>query len=108
MDYAGAVGKLDIAAVRDLGPRFVVQPKLDGIYAQIETDDAGRIACVRTRSGRSIRAEVIGARIASGRAIFCGELEAMTEEGRRAVRRRAWQQVHLFDAIQVGGCDLRA
>lgn len=96
---------------RRLGSAFVIQPKMDGIYVEVETDAGGRVVSLRSRSGRTVGnpgRDIVGARIAAGAGVFAGELESHTEAGLSARQDRGFAQVHLFDALQVAGRDLSA
>jgi len=104
--YAGAKGRIDLDTIaRDR--RLAVQPKIDGCYAELELDAAGRVAAVRSRTGRAIGADLHqldGELLGAPHSVLVGELEAHTEAGIRAASAlpRARPHVHLFDVLQVG------
>jgi ATP-dependent DNA ligase len=106
VDYAGAVGRIGIAALLRLGPRWAVQEKSDGAYVQLHLDGQGRIERALSRSGlpfpRALVGHMLGAVVGAPDAVLVGELEAHTEAGNRAAEIRGWRAVHLFDCIRVG------
>lgn len=112
VDYAGAVGKLELGAAARLGDRFVVQPKSDGSYARVHLDGAGRIARLFSRAGREfpreLVADLVGQRVGSAGAELVGELEVWTERANRIAAGRGCRLLHLFDAIRVDGRYLAA
>jgi hypothetical protein len=107
VDYAGAVGKLELGAVAALGPRFVVQPKSDGSYCRVHLDGAGRIARLFSRAAREFPCELVedlvGQRVGTPGAELVGELEVWTERGNRLAATRGHRMLRLFDAIRVDG-----
>jgi ATP-dependent DNA ligase len=107
IDYAGAAGRLSLADVRELGPRWVVQPKIDGVYARVHLDQRGRIAQLYSRAARPfprlLVSDLMGACIGLPGSELVGELEAHTEAGNRSAASRGWRALHLFDAIRIGG-----
>lgn len=102
--YCGAKGRIDPGQLSTLGSSWVVQPKHDGVYAELRTDSAGNIACVLSRTGKPLSHSLPAPAIAN--AVLVGELEAMTERSQDAVARRGHQRLHLFDALAVGGRQL--
>jgi hypothetical protein len=107
--YAGAGARLDLAAARRLGQSWVVQRKIDGIYATVTTDRRGRIANAITRAGEVLGPGVLasyrGVTWAPDSVLAC-ELELWTESARRTVEARGYAIAHAFDAIRVGGRDV--
>lgn len=103
LDYAGAVGRLDIAKVPELGARFVVQPKHDGQYVHVHLDGRGRVERILSRSGQAVQRQLVshmlGAFAGWPGAVLAGELEAHTERGNAAAS-RGYRLVHLFDCIR--------
>jgi len=104
--YAGARTALDIAAARALGSSYVLQPKIDGAYAELHLDSSGCIERMFTSTGREYSAgvvgDLIGVRAGAPGAVLVGEFEAHTEAGIAAARTRGWANVHLFDALRIG------
>lgn len=107
--YCGARGTLQLGQAARLGRRFALQPKMDGCYATITTDRAGRIGAIVLRSGElapvEARASLAGVRWAPD-SVIVGELEVWTEASARAASARGHRVAHLFDAIRVGGVDV--
>lgn len=107
IDYAGAVGRLDLSSVSGLGSRYAVQPKIDGAYCRIHLDSQGCIDRIYSRTGREFGdgqiEDLRGCRIGTPRAELVGELEGHTEAGRRVAARRGYQIIHLFDALRIDG-----
>lgn len=89
------------------GSRWAAQPKLDGGYVHVVTDDAGRVSAVVSRRGEVLSERVHG--LSDVRwlpnCIVVGELEAWTEAAQRQVARSGFSRVHLFDALRIGGID---
>ena len=105
--YAGATSRVTLERAAQLGSGWVVQPKIDGQYVEVETDDTGCVVVVCARSGRRVsgdRHQLVGERLFSGPAVLCGELEAHTERGIRAALARPGgrPRVHLFDMQGAG------
>lgn len=113
-DYAGARGPASLADARGRDPRrYQIQRKIDGVYARLELDERGCVARVLSRAGRPISERLhrfTSERIGAPDSVLCGELEAHTEAGRLAAARNpsGLPRVWLFDALEVGGTDLRA
>jgi hypothetical protein len=105
-EYAGATGRLALERAGALGPRWALQPKIDGCYARVHLDARGRIEHVYSRTGRplerSLIGHLIGVRIGWPHSQLVGELEAHTESGNAAAERRGARALHLFDAIRSG------
>lgn len=110
-DYAGAAGRVTLAAARELGSRWVVQPKRDGVYARVCLSSAGRIAHVLSRTDRqlprAVTAGLLGAFVGWPHAELVGELEAYTERGNGAAAARGHRLLHLFDCVHDGRRSLR-
>jgi ATP-dependent DNA ligase len=104
-DYAGATAQLDLAAARKLGPRWVLQPKADGMYARICLNSQGRVAHVFSRQGWEVPASMLagikGALLGRPHAELVGELEA-GDASLAAVADRGQRLVHLFDMLHDG------
>jgi hypothetical protein len=108
LDYAGAGSRLAPSAGLALDPsRWAWQVKVDGVYARISTDRAGRIATMLHRSGAPVAVADAGGLygLATGMpdAVLHAELEAGTEAGRRAAASRGWVAAHLFDCSRLLG-----
>lgn len=104
-DYAGARGLVSLSALPSLGPRWALQPKIDGCYVTALLDGDGRIAELRARSGRvlgDLAGDVLGVLAGRPWSILVGEYEAMTEAGERAAMARGYRCLHLFDCVQAG------
>lgn len=108
--YAGAVGNLDITKTLALGAEFAVQPKIDGQFATVHLDGAGRVSHVFLRSGRQPLIQSLGpifrARIGAPWSIYAGELETGTESATRINATRGYPLLHLFDCIRDGKQDV--
>jgi hypothetical protein len=107
-DYCGAVGRLDISKVVRLSPRdWAIQPKEDGMYIHLTTDERGRVANVLSRSGtvlpRSQVGHLIGQRVNAPHACLAGELLQHTERGNAERDRLGYSPVRLFDLIRTCG-----
>jgi hypothetical protein len=63
--YVGARGRIALSAISQLGPSWVVQPKMDGMFCRVVLNSAGRIAHVFSRTGAavpsSLTADILGA-----------------------------------------------
>lgn len=109
--YTGATKRVTLAEARALGPRWVVQPKKDGIYARVYLDRNGRIARVFMRNGGEAPARLvshlIGALAGAGYAEIVGELDAMTDAGEAAAKLGP-RRIHLFDCLFDGVRSLAA
>ncbi len=104
--YAGATKHATLADVRALGPRWVIQEKIDGCYARVVLNSQGRVDRVFTRQekefGRDLLAGIRGALLGYPHAELVGELEAFTESACAAVEKRGQRLVHLFDCLHDG------
>jgi hypothetical protein len=93
--YAGATKAATLAAAATLGPRWVVQPKVDGIYVRLFLDGRGRVAGAATRAGLEVHRSqldgILGQRIGWPLAELVGELVACGQP-----------LVHLFDCVHDG------
>lgn len=105
VDYTGATGRLDLARVAELGPRYVIQPKVDGTYCRVHLDARGRIERMYSRrqelTGPQI-AEFRGHRIGAPHSQLVGEIELWTESSNRLAATRGYRLIHLFDCIREG------
>lgn len=106
LGYAGALGRVTLAQAQRLGEGYAVQPKIDGQYVELHLDGSGLVDRVISRGGREIKCDLIGLRAGLPGSVLVGELEAHTERGRAAARRRGWANCHLFDAIRAGARDV--
>lgn len=111
--YAGAGARL--APEQGLAlpqRRWAWQPKRDGAYAELLTDDGGIVTDVITRSGEAHNAVdvagLVGLHVGLPVARIIGELEAHTEAGLRARAARGWSCVHLFDLAAVARASIAA
>jgi ATP-dependent DNA ligase len=107
-DYTGASGKLAIEKVGKLDPRrYAVQVKHDGCFAQVHTDRHGRIERILSRTGeelgQAVTGDIMGCLVSAPHSVLHAELTAMTEAGRREAQALGHTQLHVFDAIRVGG-----
>ena len=104
--YVGATKRADLAEARQLGRRWVVQEKKDGIYVRICLDSRGRVGHVFSRSEREVHRNQLsgirGALLGRPHAELVGELEASTESACAAVKKRGQPLVHLFDCLHDG------
>jgi hypothetical protein len=108
MTYCGATSRLLPDAGLTLPDGWGYQPKIDGEYAEVILDPAGRIASVRSRAGHELpAADLLGIHAGPPRSIYVGELEASTEAGNAAAKARGWRNLHLFDVLAVKGVGLR-
>lgn len=112
MTYTGARGRTDFteAARKTSTGRWAVQPKVDGAYCEIETDRAGRVRSVRTRSGARMKvgAHLVGHHTGAANAVLFGEFEGYTEAGRTMAERSGVARVHLFDVGEIDGREIGA
>lgn len=108
--YSGARGRIDLAAIGKLGPSWVVQPKIDGVFARLVTDARGRLVASAMRSGAPLPCDVHH-ELAAGRlwprsAILVAEVEAFTEASQRARAARGHALAHVFDVQRIDGADV--
>jgi hypothetical protein len=107
--YVGATKRITLQDAAELGSRFAVQPKKDGIYVRLYLDGRGRVAKVFMRNGREVlphlTSHLMGALVGNPHAELVGELDAMTDRGEAAASRRP-RQVHLFDCLHDGARSL--
>jgi hypothetical protein len=116
VDYAGATTRVPVEKGLTLDPtKWSWQPKIDGAYARVVTDRAGRIATVMPRgsnrlskyseTGHSSYANffakdldgILGMATGLPDSVLFGELEACTEASVAARERRGWAKLYLFD-----------
>lgn len=105
-DYVGAGSRLDPERGLSLpSDRWAWMCKVDGCYAQISTDAAGRVWSVVSRSGEELRdaADLYGIVAGPPLSVLIGELEAHTEAGNRAAVARGYRVAHLFDCLRFDG-----
>lgn len=104
--YTGATKHVTLAAARALGPRWVVQEKVDGQFARLYLDGRGRVAKAFSRNEREVHPDqlrgILGAHLGRPHAELIGELEAHTESACKAVAERGQPLVHLFDCLHDG------
>jgi hypothetical protein len=110
-DYAGASGRVTLSAAAALPwQRFAVMEKKDGAYAQVDTDDEGRIVSVVSRTLRPFQrddiAHLLGVATGLPRARLAAEAELHTEAGIAARTRRGFALLHLFDCLALDGRSL--
>lgn len=106
-DYCGARGPLTIEAAAKLGAGWAYQPKIDGCYARITTDRAGRVVRVLSRSGSPLHG-LDGLATGMPAATLHAELEAHTEAGIRSAAATGYQRAWLFDATALDGRSISA
>ncbi len=104
MTYVGARGCITHAQLDKLGSQWVVQPKMDGVYARVSTDASGSISGVMSRASKPLSHSIKLHGIRD--AVLCGELEAYTERSQDAVKRNGYQRLWLFDCLKIDGRDL--
>jgi hypothetical protein len=112
-DYAGASGRVTLSAAAALPwQRFAVMEKKDGAYAQVDTDDEGRIVSVVSRTLRPFQrddiAHLLGVATGLPRARLAAEAELHTEAGIAARTVRGYALLHLFDLLALDGRSLAA
>ena len=109
MTYVGAASLLAPDRAFALGTGWAYQPKMDGCYARATLDDGGRIAAIVSRTGRPLleAADLLGILAGPPRSVLVGELDAHTEAGVAAARRRRYACLHLFDCLMLDGLSLR-
>lgn len=104
-NYTGPSGRLK--SLSDLGKldknRWRVQPKLDGQYAEVHTDNNGKIFAVTSRNSRELSNDLIGIDTNLPYSILCGEYTGHTESGIRQRERLGYDSVYLFDLVQQNG-----
>lgn len=108
MIYVGAGSRLPVREGLTLPAAWAYAPKVDGVYAEIVTDLAGRICSVASRNGRPLAegADLLGIVAAPPRSLLVGELEAHTEAGVAAFARQGFRRLHLFDALAIDGTSI--
>jgi len=107
--YAGAGSLLSPDDGLRLDPsRWGWQPKIDGLYAHVYTDERGVVERVHSRTGRSLSEarSLVGCALGIPSATIAGEFEGGTEAGIRAAEARGWSAFHMFDALRLYGRDV--
>ena len=109
--YTGARTRVDLSELENLDrSRWVVQPKLDGMFAELRVGPGGKVHEVRSRTGRDVECDaaraLIGCVVGYPGSILHGELEAHTSAGIAAAAARGYAVFHAFDAVQIGGLDI--
>src|SRR3990167_4836793 len=108
--YAGARGKLKPEQVARLAPSYLLQPKLDGAYALVATDERGAIASLTLRSGRVLQGplaeDYTGLIIGAPCSTFAAEVELYTEAGNRHAVLRGYRNLYLLDCLSLDGASL--
>jgi hypothetical protein len=103
--YVGATKRLPLKSVGELGSRWALQPKKDGIYVRVYLNTQGRVAKVFMRNGREVPAHltshIASALVGPPSAELVGELEAMTEQAERFAKKRQ-RRIWLFDCLHDG------
>lgn len=112
-DYSGATGRLEPDAGLKLDPkRYAWQPKVDGCFVRVATDDAGCVSSLLMRCGNPVPARdvtgIAGMHTGLPNAVLHGELEAHTEAGIAARKARGFPVIHLFDCARFLGNDVKA
>ena len=108
---AGPTSRLSMEKALELSAReWAWQLKLDGVYAQIETDTAGCVAVIKSRRNAphwpADVGDLIGLPTGLPDAVIMGELEAQTECAIRLRSARGYPLLHLFDLATWRGCDV--
>ena len=108
MIYTGPRNRLSPSRLGSLPAHVAVQRKVDGCYATVTTDGAGRIASVISRAGRPLDEgrDLLGILAAPPHSVLVGELEASTEAGVAAAAARGYRALHLFDCLAVRGASV--
>lgn len=106
LQYAGAKGKAHKAQLS----RYLLQPKVDGAYGEVSTDNLGNVVDLRLRSGKSLtgklRADYQGLNLGAPNSVFACEIEAFTEAANRHAQMRGYRNLYLFDLISIDGSSL--
>lgn len=106
-DYTGAGTRLALDAALKLPRGWAYQPKVDGTYCRVATDERGRLVSALSRTGAPMQlGDLLGIVAGPPLAILHGELEAHTEAGVRIAACRGWRNLHLFDCTRSGGASL--
>jgi hypothetical protein len=106
-DYTGAGTRLALDAALKLPRGWAYQPKVDGTYCRVTTDERGRIMSGLSRTGAAMQlGDLVGIVAGPPLAVLHGELEAHTEAGVRIAATRGWRNLHLFDCTRSGGASL--
>jgi hypothetical protein len=105
--YTGPTSRLCASRAGHLGHDWVLQVKVDGMYAKAFTNREGRIVRMLSRTGKPIRGDeardLLGCRILPCAGIVTGELEAHTPVGVKAAAARGYPLLHLFDCLALEG-----
>lgn len=103
--YTGAKGRIAPDTLDNLDPdKYIVQPKFDGMYVEIQTDDLGKVSLVMSRAGRVLQDSLhglTGERLSLGESVLCGELTAHTPPGKMMAKHLGRPHVFLFDAVSL-------
>ena len=98
--FAGAYGKAKDSIVME---HYIVQPKHDGQYVEIDLECNGKICEVRSKTGRVLQTEearsMLGVFAGYPNSTLCGELMGHTEAGKKDARDRGYARIILFDAL---------
>lgn len=109
-----------------LGPRTQVTPdsidrferegcwgaeeKRDGCWAEVRTDDEGRISEITSRVGKPFGGEHVvgleGLKTHLPRSVLVAELETASEAATDRFRALGYRRLHVFDALLIGGQDI--
>lgn len=104
VDYAGPTARLPLDRAGRLGARWVVQPKVDGCYATVHLDRAGRVERIRSRAAVEFKVpELLGAFLGWPDSVLVAELEYGTEWSTRTVATRGHRVLHVHDVLRAGG-----
>lgn len=85
---------------------WVAERKYDGIWCLIETNDKGYITRLSTRTGVTIKDyNILGTNIGIPKLKLAAEYEARTDPSLKAIRKRGWACLYIFDIMQMHGQD---
>lgn len=91
--------------------RYVAEEKHDGFWAEVTTDEAGRIVRLVGRSGKTFDGEsvrgLIGFQTGLASSVLIGELEAGTEAANLRNAKLNHRRVWVFDVVKLLGNDTR-
>ena len=115
--FAGAKGTLltgpsELHSLSDdYKKNLVYQFKVDGMYVELHGDEYGKCYKIIGKNNKHVadrRAySLMGVKLGPPGTILIGEVDAHTEAGISSYEEKGFADCHIFDALRVGGKDLR-
>lgn len=89
---------------------WAAEEKRDGAWAELRTDDLGRVVSLSSRVGKPFSGDAVsgllGLQTHLPKSVLVGELETASEAATERYKAIGYRRIHIFDAPVIAGMDL--